>query len=80
MAKKKTETVVIESFDNYDFDGTIEEVIKRLEFYREEGKKLGLTNIRVCTDYADEAIYEYGGYQGNFEKVWTTEIKGDKDV
>ncbi len=32
----KVETVVIESFDSYDFDGKIEDVIKRLEFYHAE--------------------------------------------
>ena len=80
MAKKqKTETVVIETFDEYDFNGEIDEVIKRLKFYQAEGKAMGLTNICIETDVADEAVYEYGGYQGNYEKVWTTVIKGDKE-
>lgn len=80
MVKKVVDTVVIETFDDYELDGTIEQVIKNLQYYEAEGKKLGLTNIRVSSDYVDEAIYEYGGYQGNTERKWVTEIKGDKDA
>ena len=82
MARKKKipETVVIGTLDPYDFDGAIEDVIKRLEYYRVEGANLGLTNIRVSTDSHEEAIYEYGGYQGKYETKWTTKITGEKDV
>lgn len=79
---KIVETVTLAEFDmgiGYDLDGTIVDVIERLQHYQQEGIDKGLVNIRMVTDYEDVAIYEYGGYQGNYEKKWTTIIKGDKD-
>ena len=78
MAKKKAVTIV--EFSMYELDGDITDVIKSLGYYQQEGVEQGLTNIRLETDFVEEAKYEYGGYQGNYETNWTIRIKGDKDA
>ena len=81
---KIVETVTLAEFDMYELDGTIVDVIKRLQYFQQLGLEQGLVNVRLVTDYVDEAIYdeaiyEYGDYQGNYEKKWTAVIKGDKE-
>ena len=80
MAKVKKETVTLAEFDMYDLDGDLTDVIMRLQELWLLGLEQGLTNIRVITDEAERCVYEYGGYQGNYETKWTITIKGEKDV
>lgn len=80
MAKTKKEIVVLAEFDMYDLDGTLTYVVKCLQEYQQLALEQGLTNVRMDTDYEDVAIYEYGGYQGKYEKKWTTKITGEKDA
>lgn len=78
--KIKTVTVKLEVFDIacYDLGGSLDRLIAQLVAIREDAKTRGLTNVNVETDYTEEAIYEYGGYQGNFERKWTVTITGEK--
>lgn len=66
------------SMDSYELDGPIDNLIKTLTELRDQGVRAGLVGIHVSTDYVDEPVYEYGGYQGKTEKVWTVKIIGER--
>lgn len=76
----KVETVTLGSFGLTDFglDGPIDDLIKELIELRDEGARQGLVCIHVSTDYVDEPVYMYGGYDGTTEKIWTVSVVGEK--
>ncbi len=78
MAKVETVTLSEFGMDDYGLDGPIDDLIKELIELRDEGKRQGLVCIRVSSDYVDEPVYVYGGYDGTTEKKWTVSIVGEK--
>ena len=78
MAKVETVTLSEFSLNGYGLDGPIDDLIKELIELRDEGVRKGLVCIRVSSDYVDEPVYAYGGYDGTTEKVWTVSVVGEK--
>ncbi len=79
MAKVETVTLSEFGMDDYGLDGPIDDLIKELIELRDKGKQQGLVCIRVSSDYVDEPVYAYGGYDGSTtEKIWTVSIVGEK--
>lgn len=66
------------SMDSFELDGPIDDLIKELIELRDKGKRQGLVCIRVSSDYVDEPVYVYGGYDGTTEKIWTVRIVGER--
>lgn len=78
MAKVETVTLAEFSLNGYELDGPINDLIKNLEALRDEGQRQGLVRIHVSTNYVDDSVYAYGGYDGTTEKIWTISIVGEK--
>lgn len=80
MEKAKTERVVLAEYSNYDMDGPLVGIIKQLTEYHREAFNRGLINVRLSTDWHDEPVYMYGGYDGTSERVWTISVVADKHM
>ncbi len=78
MAKVETVTLAEIGLSNYELDGSLDKHIADLMELRDEAVRRGLVNVQISTDYVDEPVYEYGGYQGNTEKKWTMIVAGEK--
>lgn len=78
MAKVETVTLSEFGLNDYGLDGPIDDLIKELIELRDEGVRRGLVCIRVSSDYVDEPVYMYGGYDGTTEKKWVVSIVGEK--
>jgi len=78
MEKEKIEQIVLAEYSCYDLDGSLDDMIDQLRDYRKEASKRGLTNARLSTDWHDEPVYAYGGYDGTSERVWTISVVADK--
>lgn len=80
MEKAKTELVVLAEYSNYDLDGPLGRLVEQFNEYREEAARRGLTNVRLSSDWHDEPVYAYGGYDGTSERVWTISVVADKHI
>lgn len=78
MEKAKTERVVLAEYSNYDLDGPLGRLVEQFNEYREEAARRGLVDVRLSTDWHDEPVYMYGGYDGTSERVWTISVVADK--
>ncbi len=80
MEKAKTERVVLAEYSTYELDSSLDSIIEQLSEYRQEAFNRGLTNARLSTDWHDEPVYAYGGYDGTSERVWTISVVADKHI
>lgn len=78
MIKAKTEQIVLGEYSTYELDGSLDSIIEQLTEYRREAYNRGLTNVRLTTDWHDEPVYAYGGYDGTSERVWAITVVADK--
>lgn len=74
----KIEIVTLSEFSIDGLDGPIDDLIKELTELRDKGRRQGLLCIRIRSDYVDEPVYMYGGYDGSSEKIWTISVVGEK--
>ena len=74
----KVETVTLSEFSIDGLDGPIDDLIKELTELRDKGRRQGLICIRIRSDYVDEPVYMYGGYDGSSEKIWNISVVGEK--